>query len=152
MTIEDQLQYYRENKKPVVYTTYRLFDNKFIEIDGHFMKFNATNALTTREVKPIINYLITKQEHRCTLCGLPLDEEHTVLDYDKETGYIKAAIHDSCRRVLKNLDTCMTYNNMTKEQFTNILDNFFKYLDIDCIPVMHPRVNDKRTILNKTKA
>lgn len=53
--------------------------------------------LKTSEVAGVLAKLVSRQDRKCAICGLPFTaRDGAVLDHDHETGFIRDAIHRSC--------------------------------------------------------
>ena len=52
------------------------------------------------QVASVLDQLVKKQGNKCAICGKPFTaRDRPVLDHDHDTGFIRAALHNSCNGV-----------------------------------------------------
>lgn len=87
--------------------------------------------LKHREIKPLREELLKRQNNRCLLCEQSLTIEDAVLDHNHKTGAIRGTIHRNCNLYIGKMENNLQRNKITFEMLQNILNNFIVYIQRD---------------------
>jgi len=106
--------------------------------------------LSQKEVKPLREQLLKKNNYHCPICNQPLTPENAALDHDHDNGQIRGTICKFCNSLEGIWRSRWKRSGlMEKISYRELLENMCEYLKQEPLPYLHPSHKPKPRKLQK---
>ena len=94
------------------------------------------NQIASKDIKPLREELLLKQEGICPLCGTLISPADAALDHCHSIGNVRMVLHGWCNSILGRVENWS--KRVGKTDHLTFLKNTVEYLEMSHTDIIHP--------------